>query len=73
MTLRCDHCRHTLGPTVRRYWQMRFCSPACIAAYQRRLDDVTRTKIGRLEGGVRRQPGRRVTDLTRPLGVRLAG
>ena len=45
MTMRCDHCRGELGPSVRRYWQMRFCSSACIEAYRRRLDEATRAKI----------------------------
>jgi hypothetical protein len=50
MTLRCDHCRRPLGLMVRRYWHMRFCSTACMAAYQRRLQDNTKEKIARLRG-----------------------
>lgn len=49
MTLRCDHCRRQLGPGIHRYWQMRFCSPVCIAAYQERLDETTKAKIQRLD------------------------
>jgi hypothetical protein len=49
MTLRCDHCREQLGPIVQRYWRMRFCSEACKAAYQGRLGESTRHKIGRLD------------------------
>jgi hypothetical protein len=47
--MRCDHCRGRLGLRAERYWHMRFCSPACVAAYQRRLDDTTRLKIDRLD------------------------
>jgi hypothetical protein len=55
-TLRCDHCRGSLGPRIQPYWQMRFCSPGCVAAYQERLADGTRTKIRSLEarGGPQR-------------------
>jgi hypothetical protein len=49
MTMRCDHCRGELGRSVRRYWQMRFCSSACIEAYQLRLDEATKAKIERLD------------------------
>ena len=45
MTIRCDHCRGTLGRSTRRYCQMRFCSPACVEAYQHRLDEHTKVKI----------------------------
>jgi hypothetical protein len=48
MTIRCDHCRGTLGRNTRRYFQMRFCSPACVGAYQSRLQEQTKVKIGRL-------------------------
>jgi hypothetical protein len=48
MTLRCDHCRRPLGPMVRRYWRMRFCSAGCVQAYQRRLADGTKDKIAKL-------------------------
>jgi hypothetical protein len=47
--LHCDHCRRELGARVHRYWRMRFCSPACVAAYQERLGDDTKAKIRRLE------------------------
>jgi hypothetical protein len=49
MTMRCDHCRSDLGRSVQRYWQMRFCSLACVEAYQRRLGEATRAKIERLD------------------------
>ena len=49
MTTRCDHCRGRLGLRVERYWHMRFCSPACVAAYERRLDEATKLKINRLD------------------------
>jgi len=49
MTLRCDHCRGQLAAGVHRYWHMRFCSPACVAAYQERLAEHTKTKIRRLD------------------------
>ena len=42
---RCDHCRRILGGRIHRYWQMRFCSLACIDAYRSRLSDETRVKI----------------------------
>jgi hypothetical protein len=48
MTLRCDHCRRPLGIMVRRYWHMRFCSAACVGAYQRRLHDDTKQKIANI-------------------------
>jgi hypothetical protein len=48
MTMRCDHCRRPLGLIVRRYWHMRFCSAACVQAYQQRLQDDTREKIAKL-------------------------
>src|ERR1700685_1291033 len=48
MTIRCDHCRGTLGPSTRRYCAMRFCSPACVEAYQHRLDEQTKEKIAHL-------------------------
>lgn len=57
MTLHCDHCRGKLGGLAHRYWQMRFCSTACTAAYQARLADGTRAKIKRLETATPRQPG----------------
>ncbi len=48
-TLRCDHCRKELGHYVHRYWRMRFCSSACMTAYQQRLAETTKTKIRRLD------------------------
>jgi len=48
MTVRCDHCRRPLGIMVRRYWHMRFCSAACVAAYQHRLHDDTKQKIANI-------------------------
>jgi hypothetical protein len=48
MTIRCDHCRGTLGRSTRRYCQMRFCSPACVEAYQHRLGEQTKVKIEHL-------------------------
>jgi hypothetical protein len=59
MTLRCDHCRAGLGAPIHRFWQMRFCSAACMAAYQERLADGTRMKIRRLEDCERPQPHNR--------------
>jgi hypothetical protein len=56
MSLRCDHCRAALGAGVQRYWQMRFCSPACVAAYRQRLDDATKVKIERLDPPVAETP-----------------
>jgi hypothetical protein len=47
--LRCDHCRRELGRHPRRCWHMRFCSMACVTAYQRRLAEETRVKIRRLD------------------------
>jgi hypothetical protein len=47
--LRCDHCRRELGFGVRCYWGMRFCSSACMTAYQQRLAPETRVKISRLD------------------------
>jgi hypothetical protein len=48
MTVRCDHCRRSLGLIVRRYWHMRFCSAGCMQAYQQRLQDDTKEKIAKL-------------------------
>jgi len=48
-TLRCDHCRKELGLPVHRYWRMRFCSSACMTAYQQRLGEITKMKIRRLD------------------------
>ena len=47
--MKCDHCRRELGHKIHRYWQMRFCSTACVDAYRRRLDDDTKLKISRLD------------------------
>jgi hypothetical protein len=49
MTLHCDYCRGELRFGAQRYWRMRFCSNACKKAYQQRLDESTREKIGRLD------------------------
>jgi hypothetical protein len=49
MTIRCDHCRESLGLNVHRYWRMRYCSADCALAYQRRLDEGTTEKIHYLE------------------------
>ena len=49
MTIKCDHCRGSVGPNVYRYWRMQYCSAGCLQAYQRRLDTETVGKIGRLE------------------------
>jgi hypothetical protein len=45
MTIKCDYCRDPLGLNVHRYWRMRYCSAACVAAYQRRLAEDTVGKI----------------------------
>jgi len=42
---RCDHCRKSFGLILHRYYRMRFCSDDCLRAYQRRLDDLTMTRI----------------------------
>jgi hypothetical protein len=47
--LRCDHCRAELGLHPHRYWHMRFCSIACMTAYQQRLAEETKVKISRLD------------------------
>ena len=49
MTIKCDYCRGSLGLNAHRYWRMRYCSAACVAAYQRRLNEGTVGKIRRLE------------------------
>jgi hypothetical protein len=52
-TFRCDHCRRLLGRRIDNYWyDMRFCSTACVAAYQRRLAGETVAKIRRLDSRV---------------------
>ena len=48
-SLRCDHCRRTLGSNVTRYWHMKFCSVACMGAYRRRLSPGTDKKIEKLD------------------------
>jgi hypothetical protein len=45
----CDYCRNELGSFPHLYWRMRFCSLACMSAYQRRLAPQTREKIVMLE------------------------
>ena len=45
----CDYCRDELGSFLHLYWRMRFCSLACMTAYQRRLSPQTREKIVMLE------------------------
>ena len=49
MTIRCDHCRGSLGLDVHRYWRMRYCSAECAIAYRRRLNEETVEKIHRLK------------------------
>ncbi|MGA8613355.1 MAG: hypothetical protein WB760_16970 [Xanthobacteraceae bacterium] len=66
MMLRCDHCRGKLGLSAQRYWRIRFCSEACKRAYQRRLDESTRDKVGRLERIARDAP----QAIGHPLGSR---
>jgi hypothetical protein len=48
-SLCCDHCRGRLGFRVHRYWRMRFCSSACMHAYQQRLSPQTQQKILQLD------------------------
>jgi hypothetical protein len=48
-TVRCDQCRRGLGRHLHHYSHMRFCSPACMTAYQQKLDEETRVKIRHLE------------------------
>ena len=45
----CDYCRNELGRHPHLYWRMRFCSLACMSAYQQRLSPQTRQKILRLD------------------------
>lgn len=80
MSLRCDHCRRPLGLVMRRYWHMRFCSAACVEAYQRRLDDNTKQKIAKIRNadaiGIKRPrlPGRLFGQRTQSDGAqRFAG
>jgi hypothetical protein len=44
-SLCCDHCHEKLRFPVHRYWRMRFCSAACMNAYQKRLSPDTQQKI----------------------------
>ena len=53
-TARCDFCRKSFGLILRRYYRMRFCSADCLKAYQGRLDDLTMTRIHRVD--LRRAP-----------------
>jgi hypothetical protein len=46
----CDHCRGKLRFGVHRYWHMRFCSAACMNAYQQRLSPDTQQKIYEIDG-----------------------
>src|SRR5437764_6945598 len=45
----CDYYRNELGSFPHLYWRMRFCSLACMSAYQQRLSPQTRQKIVILE------------------------
>jgi hypothetical protein len=49
-SLYCDHCRERLSFCVHRYWRMRFCSAACMNAYQQRLSTHTQKKIYEIDG-----------------------
>src|SRR5215469_4380897 len=49
-SLCCDHCRGKLRLPVHRYWRMRFCSAACMNAYQQRLSTHTQQKIYEIDG-----------------------
>ena len=60
-----------MGLIVHRYWQMQFCSTPCKDAYQHRLAEETKVKIGHLDsvdgGGYRVAavpPGRFVDALS---------
>jgi hypothetical protein len=48
-SLCCDHCRGRLKSSVHRYWRMRFCSAACMNAYQQRLSPDTQLKIYQID------------------------
>jgi hypothetical protein len=69
MTIRCDHCRSTLGRSTCDYCQMQFCSPACVEAYQQRLEEKTKMKIGHLgfatAAGPRKAGLHRLSDFVR--------
>ena len=45
LSLSCDHCRVQLRRNEHRYWHMRFCSAACVSAYQQRLSPETHEKV----------------------------
>jgi hypothetical protein len=49
-SLYCDHCRGKVSFCVHRYWRMRFCSAACMNAYQQRLSTQTQQKICEIDG-----------------------
>jgi DNA polymerase II large subunit len=57
MKVRCDYCRRNLGLIVHRYWHMRFCSAACMRAYQHRLGENTKAKICRLDHAAHERSG----------------
>jgi hypothetical protein len=68
-TFRCDHCRRLLGARVHTHWHhMRFCSAACVAAYQGRLHQETVEKMQHLDSrtaagdGGRARPNPREED-----------
>jgi hypothetical protein len=49
-SLCCDNCRAKLKFCTHHYWRMRFCSTACMTAYQQRLSAQTRQKIYEIDG-----------------------
>jgi hypothetical protein len=49
-SLCCDHCRAKLEFCTHHYWRMRFCSAACMSAYQQRLSAQTHQKIQAIGG-----------------------
>jgi len=51
-SLCCDHCRRKLRFREHRYWRMRFCSAACMNAYQQRLSTHTQQKISEIDSPV---------------------
>ena len=61
-TARCDYCRKSFGLILHRYYRMRFCSADCLKAYQGRLDDLTMTRIHRVD---RQARSRTETAITR--------
>ena len=40
----CDYCQRSFGLILHRYFRMRFCTTGCLRAYQRRLDELTKTE-----------------------------